>query len=47
MRFLGLTNYFAEFVNHFAGIAKPLYTVVRGMVFNKRKRPGKKLFIRD
>lgn len=47
MRFLGLANYFSEFVDHFADAARPLYAVLRGTGFNKRKRPGKRLVIPD
>ncbi len=31
MRFLGLVNYFSDFVDHFADIAKPLYSALKGM----------------
>ena len=41
MTFLELTNYFAELLNHFVGIARPRYAVLRGTGFNKRKRTGK------
>jgi hypothetical protein len=37
MRFLGLANYFAEFVENFAKRAKPLYEVLSGCAVNKRK----------
>ena len=47
MRFLGLANYFSEFVDHFADAARPLYVVLRGTGFNKGKRPGKRLVIPD
>ena len=47
MRFLGLANYFSEFVDHFADAARPLYAVLRGTGFNKRKRAGKRLVIPD
>jgi hypothetical protein len=38
MRFLGLANYFAEFVENFAVRAKPLYEVLSGVDVNKKKR---------
>ena len=47
MRFLGLANYFAQFVDHFADIARPLYAVLKGTGFNKRRNPGRRLVIRD
>jgi hypothetical protein len=37
MRFLGLANYFAEFVENFAKRAKPLYDVLSGCAVNKKK----------
>ena len=47
MRFLGLTNYFAQFVDHFAELSQPLYAVLKGTGFNKRKKPGRRLIIPD
>ena len=47
MRFLGLANYLAGFVDHFVDVARPLYAVFRGTGFNKRKPPEKKLIILD
>jgi transposase InsO family protein len=38
MRFLGLANYFSEFVENFAARAKPLYDVLSGVNVNKKKR---------
>lgn len=47
MRFVGLANYFADFIDHFADIARPLHSVLRAEGFSKRKRPGSKLVIAD
>ncbi len=47
MRFLGLVNYFAEYVDHFADSARPLYNVLKGTGFSKRRRRGQKLIIQD
>ena len=47
MRFLGLVNYFSDFVDHFAEIARPLHAVLRGTGFNRKKRRGTHLFIKD
>ncbi len=47
MRFLGLVNYFSDFVDHFADIAKPLYSALKGMGFSKKRRHGQKLIIPD
>ena len=41
MRFLRLAQYFAEFLNNFADIARLLNAVLRATGFNKRTRPGK------
>jgi hypothetical protein len=37
MRFLGLANYFAEFVENFAKRTKHLYEVLSGCAMHKRK----------
>ena len=47
MRFLGLVIYFSGFVDHFADIAAPLYAVLRGTPFNKKKKRGQRLIIHD
>ena len=46
MRFLGLMNYFSRFIDHFADIARPLYEVLKGTGFSK-KRVKKRLIISD
>jgi hypothetical protein len=38
MSFLGLANYFSEFVENFAAKTKPLYDVLSGVNVNKKKR---------
>ena len=47
MRFLGLMNYFAEFVDHFAELAAPLHEALKGTGFNLKKRRGQRLVIPD
>ncbi len=47
MRFLGFVNYFSRFVDHFAVVAKPLYDVLKGTGFSKRRKPGRRLSIPD
>ncbi len=47
MRFLGLVNYFSDFVDHFADSARPLYNVLKGTGFSKKRRRGHKLIIPD
>ena len=47
MRFLGLLNYFADFVDHFAETAAPLYEVLKGTGFSKKRKHGQKLVIPD
>lgn len=47
MRFLGLVNYFSDFVDHFAEIARPLHAVLKGPDFNRKKRRGSHLVIKD
>ncbi len=47
MRFLGLVNFFSDFVDHFADTAKPLYNVLKNTGFSKRRRHGQKFVIPD
>lgn len=47
MRILGLVNYFSDFVDHFSDTARPLYKVLKGTVFSKKRRHGRKLIIPD
>ena len=47
MRLLGLVNYFADFVDHFAEMAAPLYEVLKGTGFSEKRRHGKRLVILD
>ncbi len=37
LRFLGLANYFSDFIENFAHRAKPLYDVSNGIKVNKKK----------
>ena len=46
MKFLGLMNYFSRFIDHFSDIARPLYEVLKGTGFSK-KRAKKRLIISD
>lgn len=46
-RFLGLVNYFADFVDHFAETAAPLYAALKGTGFSKKRRHGQRLVIPD
>ncbi len=39
--------YFSDFVDHFADTAKPLYNVLKGTGFSKKRRRGQKLIILD
>ncbi len=41
MRFLGLVNYFASFVDHFSEAAKPLYDVLKARPFRRNAGEGK------
>lgn len=45
MRFLGLVNYFSDFVDHFAETAAPLYEVLKGTGLSKKRRHGQRLVI--
>lgn len=47
MRFLGLVNYFSDFVDHFAETAKPLYEALKGTGFSKKRRHGQRLVFKD
>ncbi len=47
MRFLGLVNYFSDFVDHFADTAKPLYNVLKGTGFSKKRRRGQNLIMKS
>lgn len=47
MSFLGLVNYFAELVDHFAETSIPLYKVLEGSGFNKKRRHGQRLKMAD
>ena len=47
VRFLSLVNYFSDFVDHFAKIAKPLYADLKGTGFNNKKSRGSLLVIKD
>ena len=47
MRFLGLVNFFSDFVDHFAESAAPLYDVLKGTGFSKKRNHGQKLRIPD
>jgi hypothetical protein len=45
MRFVGLANYFAEFVENFAKRAKPLYDVLSGCAVNKEKAKNLPVYV--
>eukprot|EP00171_Calliarthron_tuberculosum_P022965 IDg22965t1 len=47
MRFLGLMNYFSDFIDHFADTARPLYSVLIGTGFSKKRKRGQKLITPD
>ena len=47
MRCLGLVNYFSEFVDHFAEIARPRHVILKGTGFNRRKKRGTPLLTSD
>ena len=47
MSFLGLVNYFAVFVDHFAETAAPLYEALKGTVFSQKRRHCQRLMISD
>ena len=47
MRFVGLVNYFADFIDHFAETAAPLYEVLKGTGFSKKRRHRQRLIIPD
>jgi len=47
MRFLGLVQYFADFIDHFAETAAPLYIVLKGTGFSTKRRHGQRFFIPD
>lgn len=47
MRFLGLLNFFSDFVDHFAETAAPLYDVLKGTGFSKKRKNGQKFKIHD
>lgn len=47
MRFLGLINYFFRFLNHHAEWARPLYDVLTGIEFSKKRCRVKWLVITD
>ena len=38
LRFIGLVNYFAQFIPHFSERMKLLYEVLEGSAFNKKKK---------
>lgn len=42
LRFLGLMNYFSSFIPFFSDRAKPLYEILKGSGFNKKKSMRKK-----
>lgn len=47
MRFLGLVNFFSDFIDHFAETAAPLYEVLKGTSFSKKRKHGQKFKIHD
>lgn len=47
MRFLGLVNFFSDFIDHFAETAAPLYEVLKGTGFSKKRKHGQKFRIPD
>ena len=47
VRFLGLANYFSDFIDHFAETAKPLYDILRGTNFSKKKKRGERFVIKN
>lgn len=42
MSFLGLINYFLQFIDHYAEMTGPLYNVLKSTEFAKKKRAGKR-----
>ena len=47
MRFLGLMNFFSDFIDHFSENSRPLHEVLVGTGFNKKKKRGQRLQIPD
>lgn len=47
MRFLGLMNFFSDFIDHFAETAIPLCAALKGTGFSKKRKHGQKLKIPD
>ena len=47
MRFLGLVNFFSDFIDHFAETAAPLYEVLKGTGFSKKRKHVQKFKIHD
>eukprot|EP00171_Calliarthron_tuberculosum_P011706 IDg11706t1 len=47
LRFLGLMNFFADFIEDFANRAKPLYELLEGSGFNKKKAKSKPVVIKE
>ena len=47
MRFLGLVNFFSDFVEQFSSTAAPLYDVLKGTGFSKKRKHGQKFTIHD
>ena len=45
MRFLGLVNFFAAFIDHFAETASPLYAVLKGTGFSRKRKHGEKFIV--
>ena len=47
LRFLGLMNYFGDFIEDFAGRARCLYQVLEGSGFNRKKRRAQSVAIKE
>lgn len=47
MCFLGLVNYFSDFVDHFAEVARPLHAALKRTGFNRKKKRGTHFVIPD
>lgn len=47
MRLLGPSNYFSRFIEHFADMARPLYAVLKGTGFAKKRGRGQRFIIKD
>ena len=47
MRFLGPVNYFSRFVDHLAELLRPLYEMIKGTGFSKKRKKGTLLIIKD